>query len=184
MDHSDTGLRAVCKSLTDVIAPSLKPDDPLAREQLSLIVHYLEFLRSRLDHLHARERFQLADARTLAVLVREAAPDAPDTAALASAIAAAGDLLADHRAATADLREATARAHHAVSGIVQAAPGLPAEVSRRIALAVIDGTADRIAMERAWYLPMGLDPAPAEVPALETLLGRYAGNPETSATAE
>ncbi|MTE01210.1 hypothetical protein GIY56_13025 [Paracoccus sp. YIM 132242] len=184
MDHSDTGLRAICKSLTDVIAPSLQPDDPLAREQLGLIVHYLEFLRSRLDHLHARERFQLADARALAARVRNAVQGASGTATLESTIAAADDLLADPWAATGDLREATARANHAVSEIVQAAPGLPAEVSRRLSLAVIDGSGDRIAMERAWYLPMGLDPSPAEILPLETLLRRHAGDHENSATAE
>ena len=175
MDHSDTGLRAVCKSLTDVIAPSLKPDDPLAREQLGLIVHYLEFLRSRLDHLHARERFQLADARALAARVRDAAAGALPGDALNGAITAADALLADPKATTHDLREATARANHAVSEMVQAAPALPPEVSRRIALAVIDGTGDRIAMERAWYLPLGLDPAPAEVPPLADLLSRQPG---------
>lgn len=180
MDHSDTGLRAVCKSLTDVIAPSLPADDPLAREQLGLIVHYLGFLRSRLDHLHARERFQLADARALAARVRDAARDALDAAALESAIAAADKLLAAPWASTRDLREGTARANHAVSVIVQSAPGLPAEASRRIALVVIAGTEDRIAMERAWYLPMGLDPAPAEVPPLEDLLRRHAGHHETT----
>ena len=48
-DVTDNGLRAAVKALTDVVAPSIDPSDPLAKEQLRLVVDYLQFVRSRLD---------------------------------------------------------------------------------------------------------------------------------------
>ena len=42
-DHTDNNLRAAIKSLTDVVTPAVDPGDPMAREQLALVVAFLEF---------------------------------------------------------------------------------------------------------------------------------------------
>ena len=39
-DVTDNGLRAAVKALTDVVAPSIDPTDPLAKEQLRLVVDF------------------------------------------------------------------------------------------------------------------------------------------------
>ncbi|NDK91451.1 hypothetical protein GYA93_17985 [Gordonia desulfuricans] len=49
IDHSENALRAVIKSLRDVVAPAVDPGDPMAQEQLALSLGTLEFLHSRLD---------------------------------------------------------------------------------------------------------------------------------------
>ena len=58
-DVTENGLRAAVKALTDIVAPAISHTDPLANEQLRLVVDYLEFVRRRLDYLHDRDRFEL-----------------------------------------------------------------------------------------------------------------------------
>ena len=41
MDHTANTLRAISKALTDVIAPAVDPKDPLANEQLRLVIDYV-----------------------------------------------------------------------------------------------------------------------------------------------
>src|SRR3954452_4273924 len=52
----DNALGAAIRALEEVVAPAIDPADPLAAEQLVLVIDSLRFLRERLDHLHDRAR--------------------------------------------------------------------------------------------------------------------------------
>ncbi|MBD0860331.1 hypothetical protein IA539_03790 [Gordonia sp. zg691] len=166
IDHSETALTAVIKSLQDVVAPAVDTADPVAQEQLALAVGTLSFLRARLSDLHARERAQL---RRAVALGREIAMAVGDAAGRLGDSAEAGErLLTTAGAADEQLRAVEASIHADVRALLRS--GLSNEDTRAVERAVLRNTAERIDFERSWYLPMGFDPDPASVSGLEELL--------------
>ena len=178
MDHADNTLGAAIKALEEVIAPAVDPADPLAAEQLALVVHSLKFLRDRLDHLHDRARF---DARHHLALAHSVADDAaacaPEGArALAQAVESATAVTGSTDARTPELRTAAADLAAALRTVVREAAEADDDLRRRIERRIVEGTRERIEADRAWHLPQGFDPDPSSVvQPLEAALGR--GNP-------
>jgi hypothetical protein len=172
MDNTENTLRAVLKALTDVVGPAIEPSDVLAREQLRLVIDYVKFVQQRLDSLEARERFELRHGLVLARAV--AAVDAPWSqpvrASLADAIAAGEPLVADAAVPVATLRTVTAALGGAARRAVRESQGFQPGPRRSVELAVLDASEPRIHFERAWYLPLGFDPAPGEVAPLEAVI--------------
>lgn len=177
-DVTENGLRAAVKALTDVVAPALSATDPLAHEQLKLVVDYLQFVRSRLDFLYQRDRFELEHHLSMARTLRSI--DAPWPASAAETFDAAiraGTVAtqATDTSATA-LKAAGAALAAAVREGVREAASFDADVRGRIERAVLYASDRRIAFERAWYLPLGLDPMPGEVaPVASFFAGMSAG---------
>ena len=167
MDRTDNALRAAIKALEEVVAPAVDPADPLARQQLKLVVDSLRFLRSRLDHLHDRDRFEVRHYLTLAASI---ADDAQDRG-LNDAIEAGAAIYARADARTPDLKAAAAQLAAAVRTVVRDAAGTDAQTRRRIELAVVAGSRERIQADRAWHVPQGFDPDPGSVIALDAALG-------------
>lgn len=173
MDHTDTGLRAVVKSLTDVVAAAVNPADPLASEQLRLAVDYVEFVRNRIDFLYDRELFELRHhlgiGRSLRdILVKNFGAGA---AALKSGLADAERMHLEAGVSIRKLRVTTAALAAAIAVIVREAATMDKAVRRKIERCVLDAMDERIAFERSWYLPLGFDPAPGEVAKLQDLCG-------------
>ncbi|WP_433503049.1 hypothetical protein ACQP04_25280 [Pseudonocardia halophobica] len=174
MDHSMTGLAAARKALTDAVAPAVDPADPLAVQQLGLVVDFLDFLAARLPHLHTRARLELVEAHRLG---RAAARDVAEvdrelSAALADAVVDAALALSDAATPTGGLESATAGVHAALRDAVRASAQAAAGPRRRLARLVLDDSAAAAARHRAWYLPLGFDPYPSEVEPLAEVLDR------------
>ena len=171
-DVTETGLRSAIKALVDTVTPAVDSNDPLAREQLRLVVEYLEFVRARLDLLYARDRFELrhhlAMARTLRRLAGSSA-SASSAALLADAITR-GEKSETQAASPVELKAAGAALAAAVRELVREAASFEAHLRRDVELAVLDATDQRIAFDRAWYLPLGLDPSPGTVAPLDQCL--------------
>lgn len=176
-DHTENTLRTLTKALTDVIAPAVSKADPLANEQLRLVVDYIEFVRSRLDYFYSRERFDLSHHLGLAsALAQLKAPcSASTTAALNEAIAAGRAAHDTAGVPTPELRAAAARLAAAISALVRESGGMDKAVRDKIERQVLSSTDERIVFERAWYLPLGFDPAAGEVPPLASLLPKTEG---------
>ena len=179
MDHTDVGLRAVIRALSDVVRPALDPGAQMAKEQLQLSIDYLEFVLTRLPLLHARERLELRQQVEMGEAVAEVAGEMAraagtagrvEGAALHSAMTVARETLSDADATQDALRGATARVAEAVAAIVQAAATLEPDARRAIERRVVHASRARIAFERAWYLPLGLDPEPGAVRALDEVM--------------
>ena len=178
MDVTDNGLRAAVKALTDVVAPSIDRADPLAQEQLRLVVDYLEFVRCRLDFLYDRDRFELGHELALAsALQRMAPPCSASTAQLLSAaIETGGQAESVVGTSTVALKAASAVLAAATRELIREAAAFAAEVRSAIERQVIEASAERIRFERAWYLPLGFDPAPGDVPPLAAVLAKTASS--------
>src|SRR4029450_540656 len=58
-DVTTNALRGLVKTLNDVVVPAIPADDPLALQELKMVLRYLSFARERVDHLYARARYEL-----------------------------------------------------------------------------------------------------------------------------
>ncbi|HEY5857793.1 MAG TPA: hypothetical protein VIW24_28085 [Aldersonia sp.] len=165
-DHSDNLLRAVVKSLRDVVAPAVDTADPMAQQQLALSLNALEFVRSRLGDLHAREVFELEHHVNMGRRVQ--AELGAETERLDGALTVGEKVLADPRARDLSLRRATAAIASAIRDLV--ASPLDDAIRRRVDLAILESTEARVAFERAWYQPMGFDPDAATIGSVQAAM--------------
>jgi hypothetical protein len=172
MDVTENGLRAAVKALTDVVAPAVNPADPLAAEQLRLVVDYLEFVRKRLDFLYDRDRFELGHNLSMAQgLDRMNTNCSAATKALLAAAMEEGRRTLDNvGASTPALKSTSAALAAGVRELVREAASFDATVRTQVERYVLDASEERITFERAWYLPLGFDPAANEVPSIATIL--------------
>lgn len=166
MDHTDVGLRAAIRALSDVVAPVVGAEHAQARDQLRLTSDYLAFVVERLPYLHQRDRFELSHHLAMAQAVRAALHGGADASALGMAMDVGRQVLALADASTAEVRQATAELSAALAAVVRESAAMTAAVQREVERAVLRLSRVRIAFERAWYLPLGLDPDPHDVQPL------------------
>lgn len=172
-DHTDNALRAAVKALTQVVAPAVDPEDPLANEQLRLVSGYLEFLRTRREYLHDRDLFEFHHAVRLG---RELVPMAT-TAGLATDDLGRAIEAADAVRRSSELASATAAVTHATSMLVRAATTAEESARQRIERLVLDASTELLEVDRAWFLPQGFDPEPAAVAGVEEALRGDSASP-------
>lgn len=177
-DHSDNGLRAAIKALNDVVAPALDADNPVAQEQLRLVVQFLEFHRERLPHHVDRDRFELLRHVSLAQrLAEHTEPWLPsETDELRAALAEAEEVGGLGWVRPQDARRATGSLETAISTVVRAAAGLDEDPRRQIERTVVEAAAGLLDGQRAWFAPQGFEPDPAAVPALADAFGIPTGD--------
>lgn len=170
--YLDNALRAATRALEDVVAPAVDPDNPLANEQLRLVLRFLALMQQRADFVEPRQR---AELRAALALAQGVAPHAPGcgsdlAAALARAQGDAERLLGMQGADGQQLQQAADRLDAHVACTVRSAVRLDEASRQAIERAVLAGSARVLALRRAWLAPLALDPEPASVPDLHTLL--------------
>lgn len=169
-DVTTNALRGIVKTLNDVVVPSIPADDPLALQELRMVVRYLNFARVRVDHLYARARYELTFYSDLIAAL--AAPLAASHAAHAHGIAdlrsQASTLLARPGAGIEDLRklnlEITSRISTILGEVSDAA--ILAQLERTVVLA----SAEITAFDRSWYAPLKLERFPQQVRPLGSFI--------------
>ena len=107
-NHADNDFRAAAKALMDVVAPAIDPQNPLARQQLKLVVDWLDFYRSRRPYNQDRERLELAVQLETARDLASAAPEAA-VPALRAAVGAASEVHARLGPRPVEVRAVTAQ---------------------------------------------------------------------------
>ena len=169
MDHTDVGLRAAIRALSDVVAPAVDTSHAQARDQLRLTVDYLAFVVERLPYLHERDRFELTHHLSMARdLAADLGPTAPPR--LRAAIDAGAVMLERSGSGTLEVRAATAELTGAISDVLHVSNDMSEPIRDSIERHVLQASKQRIAFERAWYQPLGLDPDPHDVRPLSELL--------------
>lgn len=174
-DSADNALRACIKALTETIAPALDPKDPLAGEQLRLVLGFLSFFRQRMPLMHAREAFELQHALGLAQrLCDDARHLSPELAAALEQAIKQGLAVQQHPEPGLDaLRNAAARLAAATSTLVRlCASATDAERATRVQRTVLDASRAWLDLRRAWFAPQGFEIHPDQVPVLDQVLGR------------
>jgi hypothetical protein len=171
-DHTDNALAASVKALTDVVLPALGTSDPVASEQLRLVIGFLTFMRSRLPMQEARRRFELGHylnvARSIADDARLASSEVCNR--LDNATASARKLLDDPAASGEDIAATAAELSAVLSALVRVVAAGDGELRQRVERAVLLAAQSLIDAQRAWYLPMGFDLEPANLPSLDKAL--------------
>jgi len=168
-DTTDNAFRAAIHALREIVAPAVDPANPLATEQLQLVIAWLDFQRQRLPHVHDRHRAELA--ASLDTAAAAAAAIGPEGGALRAAIDAGGRALADPGAGFPELGSAMQRLEDAVAAAVRAAPDMPPEVQVRLERAVVERMKGFLDIERVWFQPMGVEAGSTALPALHEALG-------------
>ncbi len=171
-DRNDGALQAAIKALEQAVAPAVDPTDPLAGEQLRLVVGYLKLLRSRLGLVERRARFELQHHAAMAQSLHEefVAIGGEPARRAQVAWAQAAPLLADPAADADALGPTTALLAGAVSGLVRAAADAEPGLRRRIEHAVALHSRRWIDAQRAWFAPLGFELHAAELPTLNEAL--------------
>jgi hypothetical protein len=169
-DVTTNALRGLVKTLNDVVVPSIPADDPLALQELKMVIRYLGFAKERVDHLYARARHELIFYSDLLSQLR--LPLERSYASHALAITdlcnRATDLLAQPGAGIEELRDLNLRITSSIStllGEVSEAETL-AQLERTVVLA----SAEITAFDRSWYAPLKLERFPEQVRPLDSFI--------------
>ncbi len=168
-DHLDTAFRAAASALRDVVAPSVDPANPLAREQLQLVIGWLDFARGRLPFLHDRNRFELAAHADMGDAVQAALAGNGD-ADLSPAVDAARTLLADPAVGTTAIVAATNRLQDEIAAAARRAADLPAGTGRAVEKSIVVHSKRILDAQRVWFLQQSVEPEPDKMPSLEEVL--------------
>ncbi|MFF0710428.1 hypothetical protein [Gordonia sputi] len=168
-DHLENTLRATIKSLRDVVGPAVDSADPMAQEQMALSLMALEFVRSRLDHLHARDRFLLQHYLQMGQKIADAVTPAP--VHLNSALDAARAVVDQADVSDVRIRSAADAIAAAISDVVDSP--LDEGTRREVDTTIVESSCDRIEFERAWHAPMGFDPDVASIASVEAAASVY-----------
>ena len=168
-NHADNDFRAAAKALLDVVAPAIDAHNPLARQQLKLVVDWLDFYRSRLPYNQDRERLELEVQLEMARAVAAAAPDAAATA-LRAAIDGAATVHARLGPRPVEVRAVTARLEDEISAVVRRSTGFDEAARRAIERVVVRDSKALLDAHRAWFLPQSIEPDPGAIPPLEVAL--------------
>jgi hypothetical protein len=166
-DRNEAALQAATKALEHAVLPAVDPADPLAVEQLRLVMGYLKLLQSRMALIPDRARFDLAHHQALAEALAEAA-DA-EGGEVAERFSAAMALAATARHG-AEIGAATAALAGAVSGLVRAVASAEPERRRLVERTVAEHSRRWIDARRAWFAPLGFELRPTELPPLADAL--------------
>ena len=185
----DGMLNATVRALDELVAPSLDPANPLAQEQLRLVLRFLGLIRQRAGHEHRRQRAELALALAQAQALQAAATPWPAvlppevSARLAAALAAGRCAFDDADAEDAALQQAAQALDALAATLVRFAPAMPDAQALAVERQVLAGAEALLALRRAWFSPLGLDPEPASVPdfrhALQAALTTLSSSKET-----
>ena len=169
-DTTTNSLRGIIKTLGDVVMPAIPADDPLASQELKMVVRYLGFCRERVDHLYARARYELNFYAGMAAECREALGQAaPDSVRdLGAQVTKAKALLAEPGASIGAIRTQAQQIMTRLSGLLGEMED--ADALSRIERAVVRGSAEITAFDRSWYLPLKLERFPGDVRPLASFI--------------
>jgi len=168
-DPIDNDLQAAAASLRDVIAPALDPANPIAQQQLMLIVDWLEFYRQRAPSWWRLDAFELSAQAAMARELAHVLP-AAQQAALATALNEAAEVEHALGVGPQRVRQAVTQLEDAISELVRASTAFPPEQQRTVERIVVSGTKRWLDTQRAWYAPLSIESDPKALPALELAL--------------
>ncbi|MES2492521.1 MAG: hypothetical protein V4579_04475 [Pseudomonadota bacterium] len=177
-------LRTCLKALDDIVTPALAPDAGFAHEQLALIKKSLQLA---IDQIPYEYVFMVRDAQDHLVLARDLAPYVESGGALEARLAgSAGVIAALLPAALPDLPELKQRLRTLKQDVEDTVDGLCTDRTgtelNAIERLVLDHSARRIEMERAWTIATGFEIDPSAIPPVVELIYRTADTPAENAT--
>lgn len=175
-EQSRHAAQAAIKALTEMVAPAVDAADPLATDQLRLVISWLQFDALRRgcepDFARARLALRIAQARSVLALLQEA--QAPEASVVALALAVAAD------AQSADVEDVALRdtagmdLDASVCAAVLTAQDRGHGHAARLSDVILDHARRDLLLHRAWFMPLGFEARPQEIPDIGELLRAHA----------
>ena len=169
-DVTTNALRGIIKTLNDVVVSAIPADDPLALQELKMVVRYLDFARVRIDHLYARARYELnfycGVLAGFKELLGEFYPSYMRE--ITGLTEQAKILLAQPDAEIEDLRNQNLEIMSRISGVLGEVKDL--NILKRLEKAVVLASAVITAFDRSWYAPLKLERFPEQVRPLASFI--------------
>ncbi len=161
-------LSSMRRALTTVIMPAIDPGNPLAQEQAGLMLAHIGMLEAQWDKLEDYARLCVQDL--IEVSGRINAAGGPETLAAAAGLAAlAGKPPVRGEVAYRALSEA-------LEGLVRAVDrDGDADFRRALHREVLLHGNRQATRDRVWFAACGFDVNTADLPSIETLIGRGDG---------
>lgn len=172
-------IQSMIKAMTDVVLPAVDPVNKLAQEQSRLIIGMLHLLAQQLP---LRFRFgcdELSRLLALAAVLQQAARGGAQTtaclASMATAAAAADEVLQRAKAGPETIEQAIQELRGATGQVVRSAfdDGDP-DALQRVQAVVLANSKEQLLRERSWVLMQGWEPDPASIPKIQDLLDQPA----------
>jgi hypothetical protein len=169
-DITTNALRGIVKTLGDVVMPAIPADDPLAQQELKMVIRYLNFARERIDHLYARARYELGfHTRLAADLAKPLHAAGLARGSALRDLAARADALLDERGAAIEtLRDLNLEIAGAISAVLNEVTDT--KVLDELERKVVDASAEITAFHRSWYAPLKLERFPSELRPLASFI--------------
>ncbi|MEC7762134.1 MAG: hypothetical protein VX874_09535 [Pseudomonadota bacterium] len=168
-------LRAMHRSMDEVIAPSVPSDNPLAREQSMLVAKALAFLATQIGYLHQKDRHELLAYSDIAAGIL-AASDEPERPEALKWLEAAHDRAAAVAvrpdAASNDVTGAVADLTGAICALIRARKELSSKVQNALRSNVLTGSKPVLDLNRSFFLPTGFERSTDAPPPLAEILTR------------
>ena len=168
-DPIDNDLKAMTKALRDVVMPALEAGNPIAQQQLKLVIEGLDFLQQRAPAVWRLAAFELSAQTALARQLLAVAP-AGSGAALAQALQAAEAARGVALQGPAVVRQAVTGLEDALAQLVRDAATMAPASRQAIERLVVAGSKGWLDAQRAWYAPLSIEPDPAALPGLDCAL--------------
>jgi hypothetical protein len=169
-DVTTNALRGLVKTLNDVVVPAIPADDPLALQELKMVVRYLGFARERVEHLYARARYELTFYSDLAARLAEllGKSHAGQAKTLMDLRERAARLLAQPGAPIDELRNLNLEITSRISALLVEVSD--AAILAKLERAVVLASAEITAFDRSWYAPLKLERFPEQVRPLSAFI--------------
>lgn len=168
-DPIDNDLKAMAKALRDVVAPAVDAANPIAQQQLKLVIEGLDFLQQRAPQVWRLAAFELSAQTALARQLLAVAP-ASSGAALAQALQAAETAHSVAQQGPPVVQQAVTGLEDAMAQLVRDAATMDAAPRQAIERLVVAGSRRWLVAQRAWYAPLSIEPDPAALPSLDDAL--------------
>lgn len=172
-DHNDNAFRAAIKALGQVVAPAVDPSNPLAVEQLRLVIQFLEM------HVDRRQLQGRMDWRELELNVEFGGAVLKEIGAAAPAAARALERLVELGQAHLDQPGPAVSERQRLSDDIAAAisavlvdrntqgdgPGDPC-----VERIVLEHARRQLDIKRSWFLPFGFESDAKRIPPIAAVL--------------
>lgn len=168
-DPIDNDLKAMAKALRDVVAPAVDANNPIAQQQLMLVIQGLDFLQQRAPEVWRLAAFELSAQTALARQLLAVAP-AGSSMALAQALQAAEAAQHLARQGPAVVQRAVTGLEDALAQLVRDAAAMDTPTRQAIERGVLAGSQRWLIAQRAWTAPLSIEPDPTALPSLDDAL--------------
>lgn len=171
-DHNENSFQAAIKALSQVVAPSVDPSNPLAVDQLRLVIQFLEFyverqpLQGKLDWRELELNVEFG----LSVLRQSSSAPSAGMHALEDMVERGRSYLANPGPAVSERQRLSDDIAAAISEIVAQSVSAGDRSESRVELVVLEYSKKHLDLKRSWYLPFGFEADPKSISPIEAAL--------------